>query len=161
MQPITVERIIEEKRAMLFPNDEYTEDEVRMALMSMDENFEAAMLRLPMRSPMITQVLSVVFGVPGVDRYYLGDFVKGLLKAFTIGGYGIWWIADMLSAQKRCRAYNCKKFMEAIRNPVEGIKLGDSEDTMKTITNVAKTAAPIIKDVAGSFKGIGDTFNVN
>jgi TM2 domain-containing membrane protein YozV len=41
-------------------------------------------------------VLSVCFGLFGVDRFYLGSLVLGLAKFCTAGGLGIWWAADML-----------------------------------------------------------------
>lgn len=40
--------------------------------------------------------LSLVLGWLGVDRFYLGYTVLGLLKLCTFGGFCIWWLVDAL-----------------------------------------------------------------
>lgn len=39
--------------------------------------------------------LSYMWGVFGVDRFYLGKIGTGILKLVTIGGFGLWAIIDM------------------------------------------------------------------
>jgi TM2 domain-containing membrane protein YozV len=39
--------------------------------------------------------LSFMFGMFGVDRFYLGKVWTGILKLITFGGLGIWVIADL------------------------------------------------------------------
>lgn len=39
-------------------------------------------------------LLSLFVGGLGIDRFYLSHIVTGLVKLFTIGGLGVWWIID-------------------------------------------------------------------
>jgi TM2 domain-containing membrane protein YozV len=48
------------------------------------------------RSRAVALVLSVLFGPLGVDRFYLGHVGLGVLKLLTCGGFGIWWVLDVL-----------------------------------------------------------------
>ncbi|WP_457100159.1 NINE protein [Microbacterium sp. P5_E9] len=48
------------------------------------------------KSFVVTVLLSYLLGVLGVDRFYLGKIGTGFLKLLTFGGYGIWWLIDLL-----------------------------------------------------------------
>ena len=41
-------------------------------------------------------VMSVSFGWLGVDRFIMGHVVLGILKLITFGGFGIWWLIDLI-----------------------------------------------------------------
>lgn len=43
-----------------------------------------------------TLCVSVLFGLLGFDRFYLGSGLLGLLKLCTFGGFGLWWIFDVV-----------------------------------------------------------------
>lgn len=40
--------------------------------------------------------MAFFFGVFGVHRFYVGKFWTGLLLLATGGGFGIWWIVDLV-----------------------------------------------------------------
>ncbi len=45
---------------------------------------------------LIALILSIVFGQLGVDRFYMGYIGTGILKLITFGGFGIWWLIDVI-----------------------------------------------------------------
>lgn len=48
------------------------------------------------KSFLVTWLLSLLVGVLGVDRFYLGKIGTGLLKLVTLGGFGIWALVDLI-----------------------------------------------------------------
>jgi TM2 domain-containing membrane protein YozV len=53
-------------------------------------------------------IMSVVFGQLGVDRFIMGKVGTGILKLITFGGFGIWWLIDVI--------------LIATKHPYKGIK---------------------------------------
>ena len=49
-----------------------------------------------MKSKTVALVLSIFLGVLGIDRFYLGYMGLGILKLLTGGGFGIWWLIDVV-----------------------------------------------------------------
>jgi TM2 domain-containing membrane protein YozV len=58
-------------------------------------------------------LLSIFLGTLGVDRFYLGYVGLGLLKLFTWGGCGLWWLIDVILIAS-------KQLKDASGNPLEG-----------------------------------------
>lgn len=46
-------------------------------------------------------ILSILFGVFGVDRFYLGYTGAGIGKLLTLGGCGIWSLIDLINIATR------------------------------------------------------------
>lgn len=44
----------------------------------------------------ITLLMSLFFGTLGVDRFIMGHIGLGILKLITAGGFGIWWLVDII-----------------------------------------------------------------
>jgi len=41
-------------------------------------------------------LMSIFFGTLGVDRFIMGKVGTGILKLITFGGFGIWWLIDLI-----------------------------------------------------------------
>jgi TM2 domain-containing membrane protein YozV len=50
----------------------------------------------PQRSFLVALLLSILLGTLGIDRFYLGKVGTGILKLITAGGFGIWWLIDII-----------------------------------------------------------------
>ncbi|MBX6751763.1 MAG: Ltp family lipoprotein [Micromonosporaceae bacterium] len=48
------------------------------------------------KSFLTTWALSLLLGVFGADRFYLGKTGTGVLKLVTFGGFGVWWLTDLV-----------------------------------------------------------------
>mmetsp|Transcript_126492 Transcript_126492/g.282770 ORF Transcript_126492/g.282770 Transcript_126492/m.282770 type:complete len:366 (+) Transcript_126492:48-1145(+) len=52
--------------------------------------------RTERKSQLSAFMLSIFFGVFGADQFYLGFWRCGIVKLFTLGGAGFWWIFDIV-----------------------------------------------------------------
>lgn len=51
-----------------------------------------------MNKHLFTWLLSFYLGIFGADRFYRGQWVLGLAKLMTFGGFGFWYLADLMIA---------------------------------------------------------------
>ena len=44
----------------------------------------------------VTLIISIFFGIFGVDRLMMGHYLLALIKFLTAGGLGVWWVIDVV-----------------------------------------------------------------
>ena len=54
----------------------------------------------------VAAALSVLFGLLGVDRFYVGHTGVGFAKLFTLGGLGLWAFVDLFLIRSAAAATN-------------------------------------------------------
>ncbi|MBN2830323.1 MAG: TM2 domain-containing protein [Candidatus Cloacimonetes bacterium] len=52
--------------------------------------------RISNKNWLTTLLLCIFLGTYGVHRFYTGKFGTGLLMLLTVGGFGIWWVYDVI-----------------------------------------------------------------
>lgn len=161
MDQLKVAAFLEQNKDYLFPNKNFNDYDVSNALLAAPDEFGMYMDSIPFRNPSLLQIIAFFPGSLGVDRFYLGDKQKGILKFFTFGGFGIWWIKDILSAKDRCRAYNCQQLMDALHNPSIIGQMQKTDDTIHKVAATARAVAPVAKELFKGAKDVGKTFYVD
>ena len=85
---------------------------IRERLEGMD--YGAAMAAFSdVKDPTIAIILSIIVGELGIDRFYIGDTMMGILKLLTAGGCGIWWIIDIFLIMGATKEKNYQKFVQS------------------------------------------------
>ncbi len=140
MEQSKIIEFLKQKQDFLYAEKECS-DELIGALMNVPDDMLPMLNKFPFRKPSNSRLISFFVGSLGVDRLYFGEIKKAILKYFTFGGLGVWWIADIVSAKKRCREYNCKKLIAALEQ--DSIK----ETIEETIKNQEKTKEDIKKAI--------------
>ncbi len=143
MEQLKVLSFLEEKKDFLFPNTKYSDMDVMNVLLSAPDSFEMVMRGIPFRKTSTVKALSVIL----MDRFYLGDRKKGMLKYLTLGAFGVWWIMDIKSAKDRCRAYNCQKLMDALNDPSVVSEMVNTDNRINKAITIGKQFAPVVKEI--------------
>ena len=58
------------------------------------------------KDPAIALILSLYSGTLGIDRFYIGNIILGILKLITFGGFFIWSIIDWFLITNATRKAN-------------------------------------------------------
>jgi TM2 domain-containing membrane protein YozV len=82
---------------------------IRERLLAMDDSRLIFLQSVPLKDPQTSLILSILVGVYGVDRFYIGDTGIGIGKLLTCGGLGIWTIIDWFNIQSATRQKNFEK----------------------------------------------------
>lgn len=85
---------------------------IRQKLESMEDGHETVLWAAGLKSPMVALVLSLLLGVYGIDRFYIGDTTIGVLKLITCGGFGVWTIIDWFLIMDATKQKNAEKLMQ-------------------------------------------------
>ena len=87
---------------------------LREKLLSASDERYLLLTSLELRDPSVMQIVSLMMGGMGLDRFMLHEIGMGVLKLLTLGCFGILMIMDWFSVQKRTKEYNFKKVMEIL-----------------------------------------------
>ena len=81
---------------------------IRERLLAIDDSKFGLLASLKWKSPTTALVLTVVFGLAGIDRFYIGDVGKGVAKilALFVGVGVLWWIVDWFRIKGKTRNRN-------------------------------------------------------
>ncbi|MBQ7686185.1 MAG: TM2 domain-containing protein [Bacteroidaceae bacterium] len=87
---------------------------IRERLINLSSNNEMAIMAMDYINPILTIILSVLFGELGIDRFIIGDIGLGIGKLLTGGGCGIWWLIDLFLIMDATKKKNLEKLMMTI-----------------------------------------------
>lgn len=88
--------------------------EISEALKLTADDHAQVAVSYPYKDPTIAIILSVILGSLGVDRFYVGDILLGILKLITAGGCGIWWFVDLFLIMGATRRKNYESILHLI-----------------------------------------------
>lgn len=97
---------------LLTYNKYFPEDKlfyIRQKFEEMDDEKAQFIFSMEFKDPIMALILSLVCGVLGIDRFYIGDTMLGVLKLITCGGLGIWTIIDYFLIMNATKEKNFEK----------------------------------------------------
>ena len=139
-------------KSKYFMKDEEVDEELMNAVLAIPEAEYETLFKIPFKSPIKTLGYAVFLGFLGWDQSYLGERKQMLIKLFTLGGLGILWVKDVMSALDRCRTYN-RKLLKACLKDINWAKslIRAEENFKKAKRNMLKTTVKGTKDIFNSF----------
>ena len=87
--------------------------EITRQLDTMDDLSFSAVNAANYRSPQTVMIISVLVGALGIDRFFIGDIMMGVIKLVTFGGFGILTVIDWFLIMKKTRDINYSTFLKA------------------------------------------------
>lgn len=88
--------------------------QIREIFENMDEKQIGMLVCLQFKDPITVLIISLFGGVLGIDRFYLGHQVLGVIKLLTCGGFYIWAIIDLFLVMDSARQENLQKLMRIV-----------------------------------------------
>lgn len=95
----------------MLPKDSGTIFHLKNHLTALPSDQEFLVNSIKLKDPTVALVLSLFFGGLGIDRFYNGQTLLGLLKLLTLGGFFIWTIVDLFLIMGAVRTKNCEQLM--------------------------------------------------
>ena len=94
------------------------------------------------KSSVIAYILWLFLGILGIHRFYVGDFFKGILLFFTLGGFIIGWLVDFVFLQKRIEEYNDTLEIELLAKAIE-----DTRTDIRQHANISNSVYNVRKEM--------------
>lgn len=94
--------------------------EIVSHLERLEDNDLINLLSIEMRNPLLVFMLSVIFNIFAVDRFYMGMFLSGVIKLLTflciitLPISIIWSLIDMYYLYNRCKKENTENLLNII-----------------------------------------------
>ena len=84
-------------------------------LEDIDDSTALALAAIPLKDPVLGIVLSIFLGYFGIDRFYKGDIIFGILKLlFCWLTLGLWWLLDCFLVFKGIKEDNFQKIITTL-----------------------------------------------
>lgn len=83
-------------------------------LLMMDDSKWTLLVSAELKEPGNIQLVSLLAGGFGIDRFMIGDTGLGVGKLLTCGGFGIWTIIDWFTIADATRQKNMEKIQQLL-----------------------------------------------
>lgn len=87
-------------------------------LLDLSPEKEAVLAKTRFKHPVDMLLFSFFLGHFGVDRFMLGDKVKGIIKLLTFGGLSVWFLIDLFLIMGETKRRNLKKLEEIVKKEI-------------------------------------------
>lgn len=87
-------------------------------LLDLPPEKEAVLVKNRFKSPGDMLLVSFFFGHFGLDRFMIGDKVKGIFKLLTFGGLSVWYLIDLFLIMGATKRKNMKKLEEIVKKDI-------------------------------------------